>query len=361
MKGEIQFTPDQVDSLTAKEVFPNYPWWEEFNIKVTSFEEGVRRMVECGMNEKISVIIPVKNEAEKIERCLEAVFNQTIKPFEVIVVDGHSTDKTVENARKFPVKILYEDYGTVGGARQVGVENAEGDFIAFTDADCIPEKDWLENLIKEFDDGIVGVGGGTKNIGKGLWEKSIALALDSFLGSANSVQDRVFKEKRFVKSISGCNSMYRKEDLIKVGGFNVGLSINEETELNRRLTKLGKLLYTPNAIVLHNQSRKLRDFAKRMYLFGYGRGKNRLWDLQVIPPIIGLITLLLPFISLKAFLFMIFLYGFVLLCFDFKIFMKIKEPKYLLSIPIVFIIEHLLYAIGFWRGILKSLAGGARK
>jgi len=46
VKGEIQFTPDQVDSLTAKEVFPNYPWWEEFNIKVTSFEEGVRRMVE---------------------------------------------------------------------------------------------------------------------------------------------------------------------------------------------------------------------------------------------------------------------------------------------------------------------------
>ena len=52
--------------------------------------------------DKISVIISVKNEEEKIERCFEAVFNQTIKPFEVIVVDGHSMDKTVENARKFP-------------------------------------------------------------------------------------------------------------------------------------------------------------------------------------------------------------------------------------------------------------------
>ena len=310
--------------------------------------------------DKISVIIPVRNEADKIERCLEAVFNQTIKPHEVIVVDGHSTDKTVGNAKKFPVKILYEDYGTVGGARQVGVENAEGDFIAFTDADCIPEKNWLENLIKEFDNSnnIVGVGGGTKNIGKGLWEKSIALALDSFLGSANSVQDRVFKEKRFVKGISGCNSMYRKEDVLTIGGFNVALSINEETELNRRLAKLGKFLYTPNAIVLHNQDRNLRGFAKRNYLFGYGRGKNRLWDLQVIPPIIGLITLLLLFVSLKAFLFMIFLYAFVLLCFDFKIFMKVKKAQYLVSIPVVFAIEHLFYAIGFWRGIVKSLARG---
>jgi len=311
--------------------------------------------------DKISVIIPVRNEAEKIGRCLEAVFNQILKPYEVIVVDGHSTDKTVENAKKFPVKVVYEDYGTVGGARQVGVENAKGDFIAFTDADCIPEKDWLENVIKEFDDGIVGVGGGTKNIGKGLWENSIALALDSFLGSANSVQDRVFKEKRFVKSISGGNSMYRKEDLIKVGGFNVGLSINEETELNRRLTKLGKLLYTPKALILHNQNRDLRDFAKRNYLFGYGRGKNKLWDLQVIPPILGLITLLLLFASLKAFLFMIFLYAFILLCFDFKIFMKVKKAQYLVSIPIVFVIEHLFYAMGFWGGVIGSLARGGEK
>ena len=85
--------------------------------------------------DKISVIIPVRNEEEKIRRCLQAVFNQTLKPFEVIVVDGHSTDKTVENARKFPVKVFYEDYHTRAGACQIGVKNARGDYISFTDAD----------------------------------------------------------------------------------------------------------------------------------------------------------------------------------------------------------------------------------
>jgi glycosyltransferase involved in cell wall biosynthesis len=90
---------------------------------------------------KISVTIPVKNEAEKIERCFEAVFSQTIQTFEVIVVDGYSTDKTVDNVGKFPVKVVYEDYGTVGGARQVGVKNAEGDYVAFTGADYSPERD----------------------------------------------------------------------------------------------------------------------------------------------------------------------------------------------------------------------------
>jgi hypothetical protein len=44
--GGVQFTPDQVDSLTAKEVFSDYPWWEEFDINITSFEDGVKKMVE---------------------------------------------------------------------------------------------------------------------------------------------------------------------------------------------------------------------------------------------------------------------------------------------------------------------------
>jgi glycosyltransferase involved in cell wall biosynthesis len=179
----------------------------------------------CEKDPKISVIIPVLNDQDRIKDCLKAVFNQTIPPYEVIVVDGHSKDETVSNARNFQVRVVYENFGTVGGARHVGVEEAQGDYIAFIDSDCIPERDWLENLICEFDNGIVGVGGGIKNIGKGLWEESIALALDTFLGSANSVQDRVLKGKRIVRSISGCNSMYRKMDILKVGGFDVHLSI----------------------------------------------------------------------------------------------------------------------------------------
>lgn len=303
---------------------------------------------------KITVIIPVKNEVDKIEQCLEAVFNQTIQPYEILIIDGHSTDETVKIAQKFQVKILYEDYGAVGGARQVGVDSAKGDFVAFTDADCIPEKNWLKNLVKGFDNGIVGVGGGIKNIGKGLWEKSIALALDSFLGSADSVQDRVFSNERFVKSISGCNSMYKKIDLITVGGFNVKLSVNEETELNSRLSKFGKLLYVPNAVVLHNQDRNLKEFTKRIYSFGRGRGSIRLWDLQVIPPIMGLIVFLLLFMSIKAFLFMILLYVLVLLFFDIIIFLKNKKVKYLLSVPVIFCIEHIAYTIGFWVGITQK-------
>ncbi len=303
----------------------------------------------------ISVVIPVKDGEDKISQCLEAVFNQTIKPFEVIVVDGHSRDKTVDIASRFPVRVLYENYGTVGGGRQVGTNSAKGDFVAFTDVDCIPARNWLEYLIKEFDEGIIGVGGGIKNIGDGLWNNSIALALDSFLGSANSVQDRLLKEKRFVRSISGCNSMYKRTELIAVGGFNVHFSVNEDTEINKRLANFGNLLYTPHAIVFHNQDRDLVEFTRRIYSFGFGRGVHQLFDLHVLPPILGLITLSFLFVNRDLFIFMIALYVTILVCYDLLIFSKSKNPKYLISIPIIFVLEHVSYAIGFWVGLLKSL------
>ncbi|WAI00850.1 glycosyltransferase [Methanogenium organophilum] len=306
----------------------------------------------------ISVIIPVKNGEANLDSCLNAVFNQTLKPNEVIIVDGHSTDKTIEIAQKYPTKIIFEDYGTVGGARQLGVQKAENKFVAFTDADCIPNPDWLENLVKEFSDDIVGVGGGIQNIGKGIWEKSIAYALDSFLGSANSVQDRVLKNKQFVKSISGCNSMYRRDDVLKIGGYNTSYSMNEDTDLNKRLLKFGKILYTPDAIVLHNQDRNLTQFVKRMYSFGFGRGKNKLFDLQTIPPVAALFTVICLFISPQIFLLLLLLYFAVLVFFDFLILSKAKSIVYLFTIPIIFILEHVSYSFGFWRGIIKGYSGG---
>lgn len=87
--GRICFTGDGSDNNMMK---------QETHKEVTSAVESKRR---------ISVIIPVRNEADKIEQCLEAVFAQSLKPYEVIIVDGHSDDGTVGRVQKFPVKILY--------------------------------------------------------------------------------------------------------------------------------------------------------------------------------------------------------------------------------------------------------------
>jgi glycosyltransferase involved in cell wall biosynthesis len=104
---------------------------------------------------EISVIIPVLNEGGKIERCLKSVFAQSLPPCEVIVIDGKSSDDTVDRAKKFPVRMFYEDCHSIAHGRQLGVENASGEYLAFTDADCVADKDWLASLFKEFCDGIV--------------------------------------------------------------------------------------------------------------------------------------------------------------------------------------------------------------
>ncbi len=300
----------------------------------------------------ISVIIPVRNQGEKIGNCLRAVFSQTHLPQEVFVVDGHSTDNTVDKANKFPVTVLYEDYHTRSGACQVGLEHASGEYIAFTDADCIPDPEWLANLVNEFKDNFIGVGGTIKNISNNFWVHSINLAYGTFLGSANSIQGRTYNYKHFVKSISGCNSIYRKQDLLKVGGFNIKLPGAEDADINSRLLKSGRLLYVPSAIVNHDHGRKLKDFSNQMLRYGRDRSVAKKFNLQALPPLF----LPIPFLALiwNPWVFIGFLavYILMLLTLGSAFSVQQKSLKYLGSIPIVYVIEHSFYSFGFWRGLI---------
>ena len=305
------------------------------------------------MNEpKVSVIIPVRNEADKMIECLESIYSQSLKPFEVIIIDGHSTDGTVENARKFPVKIVYEDYHTRGGARQVGLENSEGEYVAFTDASCVPHKDWLRKLVDDFHDDIVGVGGRTLLVNQGFWPHSIDLAFSTFIGSANSVQGRVFKNKRTVSSISGCNCMYLRHKVIDVGGFSLNWG-SEDSELNSRLLKVGRLIYTPEAVIIHSQGKGLKELSKQMYRWGGARIHTHKFEIQLAPPF------LVPFLFLSLiFTYWILcaalaLYLVIILLASLKIAIQEKDIRYLFSIPVIYIVEHSSYTVGFWREIFR--------
>jgi len=314
---------------------------------------------------RISVVIPTRNEADTIGACLEAVLAQSLKPHEVILVDGHSTDATVKIAGKFSARILYDDSQSIGGGRQTGTDHAEGDYIAFTDADVIPDKDWLANLVKEFDDGIIGVGGQVRNLDRSFWQRSINLALTTFPGSGNSVQGRLFPEKRFVDTISACNAMYRKRDIQEAGGFSTEV-ISEDSELNSRLLKKGRILYTPEAVVIHDQNKGLRDFIKLMFRWGKGIRETRRWRLQVIPPLSVPLLILCAIFLPRVFLVLLGLYLLMTLAIGANFAIKEKDPRYLFSIPIVYIIEHSIYSAGFWKEIIlphrtRATSEGTRK
>jgi glycosyltransferase involved in cell wall biosynthesis len=92
----------------------------------------------------ISVIIPNYNGAACIDRCLEAALTSKYDHFEVIVVDDHSDDNSVEIIKKYPCRLIELDsHGGAARARNIGAENSRGDIIFFTDADCILTKDTL--------------------------------------------------------------------------------------------------------------------------------------------------------------------------------------------------------------------------
>ena len=84
---------------------------------------------------KFSIIIPVYNVEEYIGRCLDSVFKQTMKDFEVIVVDDGCTDKSIEIAKEYDVEVITSKHVSVSEARNIGEKKATGEYLLFLDSD----------------------------------------------------------------------------------------------------------------------------------------------------------------------------------------------------------------------------------
>lgn len=102
---------------------------------------------------KISIVIPVYNEEKQLADCLRAIAQQKLKPFEVIVVDNNSTDRTVQIAKRFAfVKVITAKRQGVVYARDRGFNAARGDVIGRIDADTRLPADWTRQVASIFDD-----------------------------------------------------------------------------------------------------------------------------------------------------------------------------------------------------------------
>lgn len=103
---------------------------------------------------KLSIILPTYNNERTIEECLESIFMQKTKEkFEVLFIDGGSSDKTLEIAGKYPVKILNNPKRNEEAARILGIKVVKGEIVGFVDADNILEgEDWIEKMLEPFKD-----------------------------------------------------------------------------------------------------------------------------------------------------------------------------------------------------------------
>jgi glycosyltransferase involved in cell wall biosynthesis len=103
---------------------------------------------------KISIVIPVYNEEGQLGACLQSIAKQVVRPFEVVIVDNNSTDKSVVIARAFDfVRVVREPRQGVVYARDRGFDAARGDIIARIDADTVLPADWLAHIEAFYGDG----------------------------------------------------------------------------------------------------------------------------------------------------------------------------------------------------------------
>lgn len=104
---------------------------------------------------KFSIILPTYNNQKTLEACLISIFNQKFskKDYEVLLIDGGSTDNTLKIAKKYPVRILNNSKRSEEPARILGINKAQGDIIGFVDADNVLEgTKWLEKMEHAFKD-----------------------------------------------------------------------------------------------------------------------------------------------------------------------------------------------------------------
>ncbi len=226
------------------------------------------------MDAMVSVVIPTKNNGDILEKCLRSIQNLDYPKdkIEIIIVDGYSTDNTVEIAKKYGCKVIFEDKGTISYARDIGVKHAEGEFIAFTDADCVVDRNWIKELIKHFDEDVAAVGGPNLTPEDDTdFAKCVGIVL-SFLSKAGARYGLADNKVMEIYHNPTCNVMYRKRVLEEVGGFNHNLVTVDDEELDYRIRKKGyRIMYTPLAVVYHYRRPNWRKFVKMAWNYGVGR------------------------------------------------------------------------------------------
>ncbi len=189
---------------------------------------------------RVTVVIPTLNEEGNLARCLGALAAQTFGDFEVVVVDGGSSDGTVEVARSLGARVIAVRERGIARARQAGFEAAAGEIVASTDADAEPPRDWLARLIAPFSDPEVVAACGPFRYG-GWWDLLSGNRL------SNAMRPLLFRVG--FTPLPGPNFAVRREAFLAVGGFRLpdgsfprGYPDYEDVLLGLKLRRRGKVV-----------------------------------------------------------------------------------------------------------------------
>lgn len=226
----------------------------------------------------VSLIICTRNRSHQLRACLDAISHIKFeRNWELIIVDNGSVDETWTVVDKYmdaaPVAVTYvnETRPGLGNAHNAGLAVAIGDIVAFTDDDCYPSSDYLENVFSAFRDLSVGYVTG----------RIILHDPTDYPAVINeSTTPKTYPAGSFVHAgqVQGANMAFRRQALLSIGGFDPlfgpGSLFNaEDVDAAGRISAVGwKGKYCPDILVRHHHRRKAADFAHlwRSYDIGVG-------------------------------------------------------------------------------------------
>lgn len=324
------------------------------------------------MNSEITIILPIRNEEQFIEKSLGAIFKQSYPAeyIQVLIVDGMSTDRTREFieslAEKHPgtsLSILDNPEKIVPTGINIGLQKATGNIIIRVDGHCIIAPDYICKCVEHLQsDSVDGVGGPMESIGETYMAKAIAVGMSSPFGVGNSAFRTTYGKSKLVDTVPF--PAYTREIIERVGLYDEELVRNQDDEYNYRIREAGgKILLADDVRSTYFSRASLKKLWRQYYQYGFWKVRvlqkhpRQMSLRQFIPPAFVLALLaslfcaflpatrpLSPFVPL--------LYLFVNLCASVIIASK-RGWQYLPLLPVTFAILHLSYGSGFLVGLFK--------
>lgn len=317
---------------------------------------------------RLTVIIPCRNEEHFIEPCLDSILKNSypIERYEVLVVDGMSTDRTRSIVHHFAscnriVRLLDNPKKITPAALNIGIRAATGEVICRIDAHARISRDYLSRCVEHLVAGAAeNVGGAMRTIPSrhSLIAKSIAVCMSHKFGAGSSAfrtgrQAPVFTDTVF----GGC---YTKQTLERIGLYNENLPRTQDFELNQRLRKSGgRILLDPAIRCDYFASSGLLPFTKQ-------NARDGAWSVlpfiySKVVPVRGRHLIALAFVAasitlgvcgfwLRPLWFLLAIqlaiYGAATLAFSVQLCRRERDYRLIVTMPLVFLLRHFAYGVG---------------
>lgn len=226
----------------------------------------------------VSVIATVKNESDSVTRLLESLYTQTRQPDEIVIVDGGSTDNTLEKLRawesRLPLRILVKPGCNIAQGRNIAIRAAHGPIIASTDAGVRAEPSWLGGLLAPFvaarEAEMAAV------VACGFFVPEATTAFETAMGATVLPVLADVKPERFLPSSRSV--AFPRSAWEAVGGYPEWLDYCEDLILDLRLRAKGyRFVFVPDALVHFRPRSSLSAFFRQYYRYARGDGKADLW------------------------------------------------------------------------------------